>query len=260
VTPALADLRAGLFLHAVIPLLDVVVAERGLPRWLFARTRAAVQFEVAGGDAVHLELDHGAGSAHRGRHPSPDVTLAFADAPALNRFLSGRGGFPSVRGLFPRPVLAAKVLALLGALRLMQPELRLSDAADRALRVKLLLFMATRGLSQLNRMGHPGVRRFAEASPERVYQWTVRENGTAAYLRVSGGRTRAGRGAYAHRAPFVHFVFPTVDAADRVLTRAAGPMEAVERGWIATEGSPEYSRSIGRLLQEMDNILQGAES
>ena len=69
------------------------------------------------------------------------------------------------------------------------------------------------------------------------------------------GRVKAGRGTYPHRRPFVHFVFPTVDAAFRVLTEAGSPMTGVACGDVRTEGSPEYSRKVSRVLQRLDHLL-----
>ena len=83
------------------------------------------------------------------------------------------------------------------------------------------------------------------------------ESGEASWLRVHEGRVQAGAGEYVRRRPFVRFVFPTVDGAYRVFANTATQMEAFERGWVETFGSPEYTRKISFLLQTMDAVLSG---
>jgi hypothetical protein len=112
-----------------------------------------------------------------------------------------------------------------------------------------------RGLDQLARGGHPEMAELVASSPDRVYQWTVEETGVGAFLRMRQGRTRAGDGQYARRRPFVHFIFPSVEGAFRVFTTRGSQMEAVQRGLVRTEGSPEYTRKMSGLMQKIDELL-----
>ncbi len=53
----------------------------------------------------------------------------------------------------------------------------------------------------------PGHAALDGRQPDRIYQFSVEPEGIAAYLRVRGGQTKAGRGVYQRRRPFVHMRF-----------------------------------------------------
>ncbi len=252
-------LRARIFLRSVLPMLEVVAAERPEVVGPFATTTAQVEIRAGSAEApaiaAHLSFADGALAVRPGRATSPAVTLAFADLGRCNAFFAGRLVLPRVGGLVRHPILALRVLKLLSALRIIAPDVPCRDEADRALRVRLLLFMASHALSQLNVGGDPEMAALVDGSPERVYQWSVEDAGIGAWLRMRDGRTRAGRGTYGRRRPFVHFRFPTVAGAFRVLAEGGSQVEAVARGDIRTEGAPEYSRKIGVQMQRLDALL-----
>jgi len=269
-------LRARLFLRGVLPLVKVVLVERPAYGWLLGGAIETVQLEVAGavGDeelGAWIDVRDGAVEVTPGHHPSPAVRVRFADVGRLNAFFAGRPVLPRIIGSscqsagrvarsivgLRRAFVLARLLPLLASLRLLTPQVIPGDAAGRALKIKLMLYAATLALAQLHRGGHPQMRALVDDSPDRVYQWTVEESRIGSWLRMDRGRIRAGRGTYARRRPFVHFVFPTVDAACRVLTSTGSQMEAVTRGDVRTEGSPEYSRRISGLLQKADALLMG---
>jgi hypothetical protein len=83
----------------------------------------------------------------------------------------------------------------------------------------------------------------------------VTSENIGAYLRMKHGRVLAGRGIYPRRRPFVHFVFPDVDAALSVLTATDSQMSGVRDGKVLTFGSPEYTRKISLLMQKVDALL-----
>jgi len=251
-------LRARLFLRSVLPLLEVVMRARPALARRFAGVDAVVQISAGdAAEAARLRFTGGVLQVEPGVDPSPTLCLCFRDLAALNRFFGGRPGLIWIAGLARHPVLAARVLGLLASLRLLAAEPDRVGAADRALRVELSLYLATHALGQLARAGDPEVGALVADSPDRVYQWKVADSGAAAYLRMHRGRTRAGRGVYRGRRPFVSYTFPTTDAAYRVLTARASQMASVARGDVVPEGSPEYSRAISVLLQRVDQLLTG---
>jgi len=81
------------------------------------------------------------------------------------------------------------------------------------------------------------------------------ENGIAAYLRVKAGKTKAGRGVYARRRPFVHFRFQTVDGALKVLLKEVEFVEAVEKGCVAVDGAPEYSAQLNDMMAALQGMM-----
>ena len=74
---------------------------------------------------------------------------------------------------------------------MLMPDADPKDPAKRALKVKLLLFMVTSALSQLNKSGEPTMAKLVAESPDRIYQWIV-EGGPSAYLRMKAGKSKAG--------------------------------------------------------------------
>ena len=150
-----------------------------------------------------------------------------------------------------------RLLPFLLKLTILLPNKLPKAPTERALKVKLLLFMITNALSQLNKGGDPDMVKLTGKSPDRVYQWTVEGGGPAAYLRMKAGKTKAGRGTYERRRPFVHFIFPDMDGAFGVLTQQAALVDAVKEGWVKTEGSLEYSKEIGMLMQRTERIVTG---
>jgi hypothetical protein len=256
VTAEREALRARLFQRALLPLTEVVLAERDDLARSFRGTTAVVQLEVAGcDDGAALRFRDGRLRVEAGVWSGADVRLTFSDHASLNAFFSGRPALPRVRGL-QHAVLLARVGRLLASLRLLQPAADPGPPATRALRVKLLLELAGRGLAQLHLGGFPPMVELVRESPERVYQWSVEREGLGMFLRMERGRVKAGRGTYARRRPFVQFAFPDVEAAHHVLTQQGSQMDSVRRGLVRPLGSPEYTRKIGLMMQKLDELLQ----
>jgi hypothetical protein len=264
------ELRARLFLRSLLPLLKVVLAVRPALSRHFAGVNAVVQFSARGSaEAAYLRFSASARGAPRassacalevisGEHSEPTLGLRFRDLAGMNDFFAGRPSVPWIAGALRHPILCARVLELLASLRILAPDAVVRAAEDRALRVRLMLYLATHALSQLARAGDPEMTALAEASPDRVYQWTIADTGDGAWLRMCRGRTKAGRGVYSGRRPFVRNTFPTTEAAYRVLTSSRSQMEGVTRGDVVPEGSPEYSRKISILMQHVDELLTGS--
>jgi hypothetical protein len=261
VSPDRQRLRARVFLRGVLPLLEVVVRERPeLSPWLFG-ARGVVQFEATGsGLGARLSFDKGKLTVDPAPAAGADLRFVFRDVASLNAFFAGKPVLPRIEpfGGLGAPLLLARTLRLLSALRVLEPPAPGAsppDPPERALRVRLVLYLVTRALSGLNQDGYGPMRELSEGSPERVYQWTVGGSDIAAYLRVHAGRVKAGRGVYARRRPFVHFVFPDPDAAFAVLMATGSQMSGFRGGRVETFGSPEYTRKIALLMQKVDELL-----
>ncbi len=246
-------LRARVFLHSVLPLLEVVMREQPKLARQFAATRATVQIDAHGcPDGARLLFDAGTLRVERGQGES-DLQIRFKDVAALNRFFAGEMVLPRIQGVLRHPLLLARSARLLLSLQLLQPGPP-GDSGTRALRVKLLLRLAIRALAQLHHGGHGGMAQLARDSPDRVYQWTV-QGEALVWLRMRAGRVACGEGACPAREPFVHFVFPTMDAAHAVLTAGDNQVDGLRDGSVAVFGSPEYSRKISLLMQQVDELL-----
>ena len=118
----------------------------------------------------------------------------------------------------------------------MLPNAQPKDPAKRRLKVKMTIYMITTALSQYNNGGDPEMKTWTSKQPERVYQMLVEPEDIGAYLRVRGGLSKAGRGVYARRRPFVLMRFYGVDAALAVMNKEVGFIDGVAQGLRAHRG------------------------
>ncbi len=249
------QLRARLFLRSALPLIKVVAADRATYRKLLYKANGTIQFAAKDSQyAAYVELKDGELDVVKGMHPNPTISLTFKTAADLNTFFAGGVALPSIKGLAGIPLLL-RVVPFLLKLKILLPDALPTDPSEQELKVKLLLYMITHALSQMNKGGDEEFAKFVKKSPERVYQWTVENGGPAAYLRMKAGKTKAGRGSYKKRRPFVHMIFPDISSAMKVLTQQVALIEAVRDGFVRTEGALEYGRDIGTQMQRMDALL-----
>jgi hypothetical protein len=251
------ELRARIFLRSCLPLVKVVAEERASYRKLLFRASGVVQFRARDSQqAAYVELLDGSVQVTQGLHEKPGVTLTFKTLEALNTFFAGGVALPSVCGLLGLPSLI-RLLPFLLKLKILLPSAMPQDPAGKALKVKLLLYMVTNALSQLNKGGDEMMVKLVSKSPDRIFQWTVEGGGPAAYLRMKAGRTKAGRGTYTRRRPFVHLIFPDINGAFETLTQRVSTVDAVRHGFLRMEGAMEYTKEIGVLMQRVEALTTG---
>ena len=253
------ELRARIFLRSCLPLMKVVIEERPLYRKLLWRASGVVQFGAEDSEqGAWVELSDGALDVTQGKHPSPTISLTFRTLRAMNDFFAGGLALPKVCGVKGIPCLL-RLLPLLLKLKILLPDVVPEDPAEKALKVKMLLYMVTNALSQMNKGGDPAMSAYVKKSPDRVFQFTVENGGPAAYLRVKAGRSKAGRGTYTRRRPYVHMVFSGIDGAFDVLTQRVSTVDAVRYGKLRMEGAMEGGKEIGVMMQRVEAITTGAE-
>lgn len=251
-------LRARLCTRALLPLVETL-AELD-PRARAIAEGPDVVVLVTGGEARAWLAIGGGRAAALAEPPGGEVArLDLGTERALADFFAGRvaaaGGALGSAVRSPRAI--GRALRLLARLRVLEPRAEV-PAEERVLYTRLVLRFLARGIAELARPGgDPAAERLAARSPDRVYQWRVAETGEAAWLRLRAGRVGSGVGVHPERSPFVETVFPTTDAAYRVLAGASSRMDSVARGDVETVGSPEYGRAIARLSQRLDVVLRG---
>jgi hypothetical protein len=258
--------RARVLLGTVLPLLETLVRARQDVAARVARSPGTVQIEARGsdvaarlciGDGDALRVEQGKGDA--------DVRFVFSDLAHMNGFFAGRPALPRIVPAWglSRTRLLLEAVRLLVELRVLEPPGPRARAhmtrIDRALRVRLVLELVTRAMSQLHREGWEPALAMSRGSPDRVYQWTAGvadgEAAIAAWIRVHDGRFKAGRGIYAPRRPFVHYAFADVDAAFDVLASRTSMLPSSRTARVEVFGSPEYARKMGLLMQQLDALL-----
>jgi hypothetical protein len=248
------ELKSRLFLRVALPLVKVVREDDPRMRRLTRNMNAVVQFVVRGTDTgAHLVFADDGLEVVQGVHENPAVSFTFKDLKSLNDFFAGKLALPSIKGIWRLDVILRTVPLLL-SLKMLMPTADPKNPERRALKVKLLLYMVTTALSQLNKAGEPIMAELVEKSPDRVYQWIV-EGGPSAYLRMKAGKTKAGRGIYTRRRPFVLMRFPNIEGAYQVLTSKVALVEAVKQGYVVTEGAMEYSKEIGICMQTVEELM-----
>lgn len=250
------DVLAGrILLRGALPLLKIILAENDAKAAKYAGLNAVVQFAVKGTDiGAYLEWTDGQLDVKHEIHPNPTVAFRFGTPAKLVAFLTGKTAIPSISGWYHLGLLA-KVVPLLFSLKLLMPDVVPTEPEKKALKVKLLMYMVTTALSQLNKGGEPNMVEFCAKSPDRIYQWSVLPDGPFAYLRVKAGKTKAGRGVYTRRRPFVHMKFNGVDGAFAVMTSQVDTVEAVKVGHLELDGSPEYAKEIGIFMKRIEGLI-----
>jgi hypothetical protein len=266
-------LRARLFLRAALPVAKVILEDDPGMKKRFEGVRGRIQFVAKGapdplgaylvfGEPAAAPDEAAAGSpstafrVEQGFCERPDVTFTFGSVQKLNDFFAGKTVLPGIKGL-RRLALVAKVVRLLLALKLMLPNAQPKDPVKRRLKLKMTIYMITTALSQYNNGGDPEMASWTSKQPERVYQMLVEPEGIAAYLRVRGGLTKAGRGEYARRRPFVLMRFHGVDGALAIMNKEVGFIDGVAKGFVRIEGSPEYAANLNDFMMRVQGLLTG---
>ncbi len=248
-------LAARILLRGALPLLKVILQENADRAAKFAGLNAVVQFAVKDSElGSYLVWTDGELDVKHEIHPDPTVAFRFKTPAKLVAFLTGKTVLPSISGWYHVGLLA-KVVPLLLSLKLLMPDVVPTDPDKKALKVKLLMYMVTTALSQLNKGGEPDMVKFCAKSPDRIYQWSVVPDGPHAYLRVKAGKTKSGRGVYTRRRPFVHMRFNGVDGAFAVMTSQVDTVEAVKVGHLDLDGSPEYAKEIGIFMKRVEGLI-----
>ena len=256
-----AAITARLFVRAALPVMKVVLQDDPRMARKFQGLNAQVVLAAQSEGSLYgacLEFSDGSLSIKEELPDNPSLSLLFPSLDKMNDMLSGGKSLPAIKGGLRHPVLLVKILTLLLSLKLMMPSARPSDPAKRAMKVKMALYMITTALSTLNKLEDPKMKKWTGKQPDRIYQFSVEpadETGIAAYLRVKAGNTKAGRGVYTRRRPFVHFRFSSVDGALKVLLNDVEFVSGVEQGCVRIDGSPEYAAQLNDFMAVLQNRM-----
>jgi len=251
-------LAAELILQALFPLLKVVIKDSPSIAEKFKGVTAKIQFvarDPNGDVGSYLSFTNGSLDVVQGVCEAPDISFEFRTIRRMVAMLGGKPALVRIRGI--RKIgLFLKLLALLSSLTLLMPTARPKDPAKRRLKVKLSIYMMAAALSRYNKLGDPEMAEWTGKQPERIYQFSVSgQDDIAAYLRIKEGRSQAGPGTCTRRKPFVHMKFRSIDEALPILTNDINLVKAVEKGYLALDGAPEYSRDLGNVLIRSQSLV-----
>jgi hypothetical protein len=251
-------LTARIVLRAVLPIIKVLLEDDPKIRKKFEGVKGTVQFVAddpeegpVGSHVVFDDLDF---TLVHDIAENPDVTFRFSSLAKMNAMFAGKPVLPRIKGITNFGLLL-KVFAVLLRLKLLMPDKAPRNDDEARLKVKLTLYMVSTGLSQLNKGGDPEMMKWTGKQPERIYQWSVEPEGIACYLKVKAGKTKAGRGYYTRRKPFVHMKFDGVEGALPVLMNQVDTVQAMTQGLVDNEGSPEYGGQVGDFMLKIAGML-----
>ncbi len=247
-----------LFLYAVLPLMKEIGTEYGY----FQGKTGVVQVSVVlpeGEEGLHFTLDNGQVDTALGLHEHPDVALRFATQDHFNAFFLGKTKkMPGIKGFSKPLLLVATFRTLLKMSALLSAKTPPTDEKTKELVVRLYFMLLSRGISRLNRMGHPQIHPWALTSPDRVYAFRVEGYPQpAAYLRVKAGKTKAAKGQYTRSQPFFTMCFADLDSALAILLQTGDFLSLTAQQKLILEGAPEFGAKIGDFMQLVGSYVQG---
>lgn len=250
-------LVSRIFLRSVLPVIKVMLEDDPKMAAKFKDVSAIVQFAAAdpsGPVGAYLGFENGALTIVQGIAPNPDITFSFPTVARMNAMFAGKPVLPRIKGL-TKVGLLIKVFGVLLGLKILMPNAKPKTPDKARLKVKMTLFMVAGALSQLNKAGDPDMTKWTRRQPERIYQWSVDGTDIACYLKIKAGKTKAGRGVYARRKPFVHMRFRSVEDALPVLSNSIDTVQAMSQGLVANDGSPEYGGKLGDFMLKIAELV-----
>lgn len=259
-------LVAKLFFKAAFPVMKIVLEEDPKIKKKWENVQAVVQFRGKDddGDLVcHLVFDKGNFKVVQGEYENkPDLELTFNTINKMVKMFKGSmTSLPDIscifKGLFTKPGLLINTIMLLLQLMLMMPSADPTDELKKYLKVKMSLYMITTALSTANKLEWDGIKDWT-MQPDRIYQFVVgemKDPKVACYLRVKGGKSKAGRGIYERKNPFVCFHFLSIDGALSMLLKKKQFVKSVEDGDAEVIGAPEYGVQLNDIMAVLQDML-----
>lgn len=250
-------LVAELNIKAVFPVLKVLLKDDPKTAEKFKDVNSNIVFRAKhknGFVGANLIFNYGDLIVEPQPVQEADIIFTFGTVAKMNTFLKGGIALPTIKGFTNFKLLVNFITTLL-MLKLMMPNVRPKDEHKKYLKVKLALYMVSTALSKLNKSGHKEMNAWTSKQPDRIYQLSVSDSDIAVYLRVKAGKTKAGRGFYKRKRPFVHMKFSSVDGALKVLLKDAPFVEAVDKKYVKIEGSPEYANSINDFMMTIQGLI-----
>lgn len=250
-----------IILNSVLPLLKVLAENRQDLGKGFVGKNALIQFSAKDNDskvATHFIIKEGVWSVGHGPTEKPDVDFEFKSIPDFNRFFKGKSNkLPKIKGVWHLGLVIPTFKALLKMSKLLGSTTPPEKNEDKDLLVKMLFYLLTSGISQLNKAGHPEVAKWALKSPDRVYALAV--NGKpelSAYIRVKAGNSKSSRGEYTRSKPFFTLRFDSVDSALGILLETDDMIEATIKERILMEGAPEFGAQMGEFMKLVGSYVK----
>lgn len=281
-------LAAKLFFTAAFPAMRVPLEEDPKQAAKFRDLNTVVQFSAEDDEnpvACHIVFlsEEEAAKTEEGKRfkvyegkyegDLPVIDMAFPSIKSLLGVFKGNTPLdmlgivkPLLKNMFKKGTF--RFLFLMLNLMKMMPDY-VPDASDpwgQYLKVKMSLYMITRAMSRANKLGWEPMTKWTEKQTDRIYQFRVGatrdKDGNelypeiAAYLRVKAGKTKAGRGEYTRKRPFVLLDFPNPDGCIAVLSGRYEFVQAVEHKCVTVIGSGDsYAVQFNNIMNALQAML-----
>ncbi|NLA10572.1 MAG: hypothetical protein GX883_00400 [Firmicutes bacterium] len=135
---------------------------------------------------------------------------------------------------------------------------------EQYLKVKMSLYMITTAMSRATKSGYEPMVKWTEKQTDRIYQFKVGPTivdgkeiypEIGAYLRVKYGQTKAGRGVYSRKSPFVLLSFPNPAGCIAILSGKPF-VEAVVEGCVEIIGAGDsYAITFNDRMMDIQDKL-----
>lgn len=259
-------LVAQLFFTAAFPVMKIIVTEHPKFAKTWADVTAVVQFRANDDDGdmlCHILFDKGTLQVVQGAYEGkPDLELKFVSVAKMVEMFKGKmTSLPQIscllKAVCTKPKLLINTLMLLMQLMLMMPSNVPTDDFKKYLKIKMSLYMITTAMSTANKLGWDVISDWTK-QPDRIYQFIVGDEKNpeiACYLRVKGGKSKAGRGIYERKNPFVCFHFYNVDGAMMVVLKQKEFVSAVECNAVEVIGAAEYAAQFNDIMSRLQDML-----
>lgn len=255
-----------IFLNAALPLVKVIANDIPSLKKKFENVQAVIQVScldpdcAEGKHGMHFIINNGEWLVHTCLTEDPDIELQFKSVENLNDFFKGKitpAGIPKIKGLKKAGTLVSFVMVLLKMADLLGATEIPKDEETKELLVKCYFYLLSSGISQLNKMGHDGIKDWTSKSPDRVYSFAVDNYPqVSAYIRIKAGKSRAGRGEYKRAMPFFTLRFNNLDSALGILMSIDDMLEATKAGRLVMDGGPEFGAQIGGFMLEIGALAK----
>lgn len=257
-----------IFFNAALPLLKVIATDVPSLKAQFDKLTTVLQVSALDADApdgkyaTHFIITEGEWETKlNSAHESPDVELEFKTIEAMNAFFKGKigpGTLPKMKGIVKNfSAFKAMLMTLLKLSALTGATAPPKDEETKVLMVKSFFYLLSSGISQLNKMGHPGIKDWTTKSPDRVYAFAVDGHPeVAAFIRIKAGKSRAGRGEYKRAMPFFTLRFNNLDSALGILLGTDDMLESTKSGKLIMDGGPEFGAQLGGFMLEVGALAK----
>lgn len=259
---------ARVLINAALPLLRVVAVDYPKINKKFQNKTFVFQVSVlddkseGGKFATYFTVENGVWTTHiNDVHKSPDVEFEFSDIKKFVLFFSGKSktAFPKMKGVKHFGLFMAIMSALLKMAGLFGKKDVPTNKKDEVELLKLYFYLLPNGVSQLNKMDHPIVKKFTNNQPDRT--WALVIDGSeelASWIRIKDGNSKSGRGLSKRGAPFLAMQFDSPKHALEILMNKAEMLQYVEKKYLVINGAPEMAGDLGDMLSLVGSYAQGA--